>query len=359
MRKKPSSEVFSIPHPRMHDVFLAHHTQEKRVIALCASGKMPHGLLLSGPKGVGKATFAYRIAKFLCCDPTHLLEQPETMAVMASDRAVTRIAHGTSSDVLVLEAEEAGVISVDEVRKIAHFLHLTASHSPYRIVIIDSVDALNINAANALLKLLEEPPANSIFLLISHRPGAVLPTIRSRCQLLPMQPLTQEQAIAVMRAHCSSLPREMAEKLLLLAEGRPGQALGFYAGDIMAYYTMLLAVLSPMPHYNSAAAYQLAEHHAAKAGGAVAWGYFGLLLNRLLVFMAKRAAGVRLEGVLPQETALIERLAVQTTLDKWLELWEKSNLMVEEATRANLDLKQVTLVVLDTLRNTLLGKQQT
>lgn len=354
MKKKPVTQAEALPHPRTHNQFFGHKPQEKLVLESFYSGKMPHAWLISGPKNIGKATFAYRMAKFLCSYRQGEVHA-ETMQYDTTHPAIRRIMQGSSGDILVLEGEGGNGIGVEEVRKIAHFLHLTAADSLYRIVIIDSVDALNHNAANALLKLLEEPPANCFLLLVSHMPGTLLPTIRSRCRMLPMQIVPTNEAMEIVMSHADSMATHEAEKLLLLAEGLPGRALAFHHNETLKYYKELLAILDKLPARDIQAEYKLAELHANR-GNITAWDNFTTLLNRVLTAIIKRSAAISGEELLPEEEALITRLFMQSTLDKWLELWEKVNLSIEEATRANLDLKQVTLVVFDHIFNHLAGK---
>lgn len=359
MKKKAPTKAptdVSVPHPRAHNQLVGHAAQQTLVLESFYSGKMPHAWLISGPKGVGKATFAYRMAAFLC---SHIpsSQHASTIQVSAADPIVKHIAQGSSGDILVLEENETGTIAVEEVRKIGHFLHLTASHSPYRIVIIDSADALNNNAANALLKLLEEPPSNCFFFLISHMPGTLLPTIRSRCRMLPMHIQPELEALEIVTTHCPTLSKEQAAKLLVLAEGMAGKAITFYHHKTLDYYQELLAILSILPGHNTQAEYKLAEYHAAKANIS-AWENFNMLLSRILTFMVKQSAKVPLKGVLPEEEMLVRTLGPQSTLDTWLELWEKVSLTIEEAARANLDLKQVTLIVFDTIHKSITGKQK-
>ena len=150
-----------------------------------------HALLLTGPKGIGKATFAFHLAHHLLSHPRGE-DAPETFGRPDPASAVARqVASGAHPAVLHLTRpydertkKFKSAITVDEVRRVGRFLSLRAHDDSYRVVIVDPADEMNRNAANALLKSLEEPPARAIFLLISHAPGTLLPTIRSRCQVL-------------------------------------------------------------------------------------------------------------------------------------------------------------------------------
>lgn len=354
MKKKPGTSTPPLPHPRTHDLLLGHRQQERLVLDSFHNNKMPHAWMITGQKGIGKATLAYRIAKFLTAHPPASTSLIDTETALQHPIA-RRIAQGSCGDLLVLEEQDGKDISVDQVREIAHFLHLSPAESAYRIVIIDSADALNANAANALLKLLEEPPANSFLFLISHMPGSILPTIRSRCRMLALQPPSPAEALHIVQAHCPGVLQDQQLQLLGLAEGSPGTAIAFHHHNILAYYQELLQLLSTLPALDHHASYKLAELHASKTNP-LSWEHFNWLLGRLLSYAVKLAAGLKPEGMMPEETALLTRLGAHSTLDKWLELWEKVTTSLEEATRINLDYKQITLVVLDMIRNTIIGK---
>ena len=178
------------PHPREQTKFFGHAAAEAEVLAAWNRGRFPHALLLGGPEGIGKATLAYRIARFLLAAPKSGATSLEIPADHPVSRQVAALSHPDLIALRRIASEEGkkppSEISVDEVRRAISFFGSTAAMGGWRIAIVDSVDELNKNGTNALLKVLEEPPAHSLFLLISHAPGRLIATIRSRCQKISL-----------------------------------------------------------------------------------------------------------------------------------------------------------------------------
>ena len=197
-------------HPRMKKVLHGHDAVEARLRTAFDQETMHHAWLLSGPKGIGKATLAYDFARYVLAKQ----EDPE--------RVSYQIEAGSHPSLMVLdiESEESSTkaITVDAVRRINDFLHLTPSNKSWRIVIIDSADDLNRNAANALLKMLEEPSAKVLFLLISHSSGKLLPTLKSRCRKLDIRALPE----ALIR---EVVGKELLPEIIAIAAGSPGRAM--------------------------------------------------------------------------------------------------------------------------------------
>src|SRR5262245_60289022 len=223
--------------PRQTTSFFGHGGAEQVLLEAYRSGRFPHAWLIGGPPGIGKATLAYRMARFVLAHPD--ARAPEvrsatSLAMPEDDRTVRRIAAQGHPDLLVLERvvnEKTGklytVIRVDDVRRTVPFFGSTAGEGGWRIAIVDTADELQYpQAANALLKILEEPPPNALLLLISHAPARLLPTIRSRCRRLILRPLAQAD---VARGAAAALGRSAAapelEEASSLAEGSVGRAL--------------------------------------------------------------------------------------------------------------------------------------
>lgn len=205
------------------------------------SERLHHAWLVSGPRGIGKALFAAKAALRVLAAGQGRVDSPG-VDVPDDHPAARLFAAGSHPDVMRLEriardtgaGELARSISVDQVRGLSRLFATTASMSPWRVVIVDSIDDLERSAANALLKNLEEPPAHSLFLLVSHAPERLLPTIRSRCRPLRLAPLEDDAMTSALRA---ALPgaeeREIAE-LASAGRGSPGRALAFQGLDIAA-----------------------------------------------------------------------------------------------------------------------------
>ncbi|VAW79696.1 DNA polymerase III delta prime subunit [hydrothermal vent metagenome] len=184
--------------------------------------RLPHAILLAGNKGVGKQLLADRLAHSLLC------EKPDDQGEACGQCAACGWLHaGTHPDLQVVEPEEAGkAIKVDQVRSLCAGLAITSHGGRHKVAIVRPAEAMNINAANSLLKTLEEPTANTLLILASAMPGRLLPTVRSRCQQIPVPLPTQEQAIEWLASN--GLQGETAARSLLLAGGAPLHALSLH-----------------------------------------------------------------------------------------------------------------------------------
>src|SRR5258705_10032711 len=194
----------AVVHPREATALAGQREAEQALLNAYRSGRIPHAWLIGGPRGIGKATLAYRMARFVLAhrNPTASdVQDAETVWVDPSDPVARHVAAGAHGGLLTLERtlNDRGVmrtvITVDETRETIPFFGSTAAIEGWRVCIVDTVDELNPNAANALLKILEEPPRQSLFLLVSHAPARALPTNLSRCRKLPLRPLATEEVI--------------------------------------------------------------------------------------------------------------------------------------------------------------------
>lgn len=214
------------PHPRETFSFVGHDAEEAAFAEGLRGGRMHHAWLLAGPKGLGKATLAYRVAR-AALGAKRI--GPRPLDVDPEDQIARRVAALSHPDLFVLRRglNERGrprrEIAVDDARELGHFFSLAPSEGGMRVAIVDAVDDLNRNAANAILKTLEEPPARSILLLVCHAPGAILPTIRSRCRRLALRPLSDEQVRQASGADAA---------IVVLAKGRPGRAIALKAQGV-------------------------------------------------------------------------------------------------------------------------------
>jgi DNA polymerase III subunit delta' len=232
------------PHPRETAALVGHAAAERALLEAYRARRMPHAWIIGGPEGVGKATLAWRVARFLLANPdpqSASVQRAQTLDVDAMSPAARQIAALSSADVALLRRQWNEKVKklyteirVDEVRAAMRIFQHAAGGSGWRIAIIDSADDLNRNAANALLKIIEEPPPRSLFLLIAHRPGRILPTIRSRCRLLMLEPLSDGEIMrAIEMTGASYHKREIeaaagraggsVKDALRLLEGGPGQ----------------------------------------------------------------------------------------------------------------------------------------
>ena len=231
------------PPPRANPDLLGHESSEATLRRLFESGRMPHALLLSGPRGIGKATLAYRFARFvLAAGPGQGASSglfgggDAGLAIPPESGTFRRVVSGGHADLLTVERAYdprrrrlRSEIVVDDAREIAAFLRLTPAEGGWRVVVVDGADEMNRNAANSLLKILEEPPRKALLLLVAHSPGRLLPTIRSRCRRFPLAPLPAATVRRLLVQYRPDLSDGQAEALAALSGGSIGRALDLAA----------------------------------------------------------------------------------------------------------------------------------
>jgi len=299
------------PHPRETARLFGHDRAESDFLAAFNGGRMHHGWLVTGPRGVGKATLAWRLARFLLATPEAdgglfgAPEPPGTLDIAEDDPTARRLRALAEPRLFLLRRawdEEKKrlktVITVDEVRRMKSFFALSAADGGRRVAIIDDADEMNPNAANALLKLLEEPPAGATFFLISHQPFRLLPTIRSRCRELRLTPLPPDALAAALAQAGGEAASEDAQALAELAGGSVGEAFRMTNLDGLKLYAAITGLLSTLPRIDRPRLLAVAELGAARG----AEEQFDLILTLLDLFLTRlaRAAATR---TLPPEAA--------------------------------------------------------
>jgi DNA polymerase-3 subunit delta' len=296
------------PHPRETPRLFGHHDAEQTILAAFNAGRLHHAWLIAGPQGVGKATLAWRIARFLIATPDDdggmFAPPPPATLDIAEDHPVTRRLRALSESRLFLLRRGANstgsglsqFIRVEDVRDLVRFLSLSAADGGRRAVIVDAIDEMNTAAANALLKMLEEPPPRVTFLLVSHQPARLLPTIRSRCRTLPLPPLSPDdmaRGLALAGIDAPD-PAPLAE----LAGGSVGAAVRLVQRDGLDRYGALVALLATLPRLDRARMNAFAD----AAGARNAEGVFDLSVTLIDTALA-RAARAGATGHLPPEAA--------------------------------------------------------
>jgi DNA polymerase-3 subunit delta' len=337
MKKRNTKEINSAPHPRHNHDFFGNEKAVEIIENILNTDKIPQSWLICGQKGIGKATLAYRFAK-------SLLIGSKTLASDKSSPAVIRIEGGSHSDLLVIEPDEdkaSNEISVEQIRKISGFLRLTASETKYRIVIIDSADNMNNAAANVLLKLLEEPPAKSIFLLISHCPGRLLATIKSRCRNLNLNELSDFHASNILQTTIPDITPQENDKLTYLSGGSPGVAIELYYNNGIAIYEKITAVLTTIPHISNVKVQELADI-VNKQGDKIAWQMMTYLFDTILMRIIKASASKNANKLLNNtEKEIFTKLLHIKTIEDCLNLREKANSLIADTSRIHLDKRAV------------------
>lgn len=339
------------PHPRDTVRLIGQASAEAGFLDAFSSGRLHHGWLLTGPRGVGKATLAWSIARFLLATPDPeaggLFGAPEPPGALAIDPehpVARRIAAGSEPGIFALRRpvdEKSGRLkqqtTVDEVRRLKAFFSLSAADGGRRVVIVDAADDMNVNAANALLKLLEEPPDRTTLLLVAHQPDRLLPTIRSRCRTLRLHPLSAEDmAKALDQAGIGIAdPVAMAE----LSGGAVGEAVRLQALDGLALYADLVALMATLPRLDRARALALAEACAARGAEAK----LDVMIHLIDLFLARMArAGAtghaHVQQAAPGEATLFARLAPDARAARaWADLAQTAGARLRHGRAVNLD----------------------
>ncbi len=296
--------------------------QEAAFASALARGRLHHAWLLTGPEGVGKATFAYRAARRLLGagavgEAGHLDADPD-------DPVSRQIAARSHPDLLVLELETPDGkarrnIPVDEARLLPEFFSKAPASAPFRVAIIDTADDLNVNAANAVLKTLEEPPERGVLFLISSSPGRLLPTIRSRCRRLAFAPWSDERVTAFLRERGVASEHD-ADLLARMARGAPGKAMTLAAEGAIDIDHAAREILRDLPGRDDKVLLGLADGFRGGEGAR----RFELLFERL----AAQIHDMAHRGAMSGETA---------GLDRWAAVWEQLVRVPREAEGLNLD----------------------
>jgi DNA polymerase-3 subunit delta' len=318
-------------HPRETNALFGHREAEAALLNAYRSGRIPHAWLIGGSAGIGKATLAYRMARFVLAHRNPLapeVQQAATLNVDPSDPVARHVAAGAHGGLLTLERSlnDKGVlrtvITVDETRETISFFGSTAAVEGWRVCIVDTVDELNPNAANALLKVLEEPPQQSLFLLVSHAPARVLPTILSRCRKLLLRPLATDDVVrAVAQA------ADIAVDDPALAEA--AEALTLLGGDAIKLHQRTAALLATLPRVDPRELHALGD--ALGGSDRVALAAFIDSIDRW-VSERLRADDANANANLPR----LARLA---------EVWEKINRAARDTAEYNLERKPLVFSV--------------
>lgn len=314
-------------------------------------GRLHHAWLLHGMRGIGKSTFAYHCANYLLSGGRQTIG-----ALNVQDKDFKLIAAGAHPDLLVVAApvdEKTGIakneIPVDAVRVLTGFFQKTSGRGGWRVAIIRGADTLNRNAANALLKILEEPPERGILLMTAEARGKLLPTIRSRCRPLALLPPAAADMAAIMQGYQHDLPPEGVRQLQLLAGGSPGVALHLLQHDGLALYKDFLALLQAPPHGQTAALLRFAGGGGGKMEAERFTLITGFCLDWLQRLIRLMASGDVME-ITVGEGQLLRRMAALRSLQDWLVIADVCQARFAAAVQANLDKR---LALIDNLRQIL------
>lgn len=342
---------------------LGHESLEQRLLSEWHAGRMAHAYLFTGRRGIGKTTLAYRLAQFMLNEA----EQPEEPAGLFGDAlpasaptllksnphssASLRMAAGTHSGFMFLQPlfdekkqQFKDEISVDQVRKITAFASQTAGEGSKKVILIEPAEAMNTAAANALLKWLEEPPANTYFILVSHNPSRLLPTIRSRCRRLSFAPLGMEQCRQILETKGLTLADD-SMILAYLSGGSVGILSEMLESQVSDIYTELLNILM-MGGAEGGAAYRLAETLPKR----LSWENWYVLLSELAGLFIKTASGVPLpEWMKDAEANAIRSISERLSASEWMANREAIMALHRDTEQLYLDRKHVVMQMIELL----------
>ncbi|HAX92153.1 MAG TPA: DNA polymerase III subunit delta' [Rhodospirillaceae bacterium] len=335
-----------IASPHQTLAVIGHDDAKRQLAEAFDSGRMHHAWLLTGAEGIGKTSLAYLVAHMILSGGENRFDRlnPEHPAA----RLIAAQAH---PDLFVLRCpvdEKTGAVKdtipVDEARKLAPFLSMTASQGAGRVAIIDEAHKLNRHGQNAILKMIEEPPTGATILLTATTVGGLLPTIRSRCRVLPMQTLSDSQLEVVLARLGVEVP-EGADKarFFMAAAGSVGRALKLIEADALPLFDELLSILAAMPMLDLLRVQKLADQIGKKADADSFQVVTGLLIDTLRQSIRVAALGQA------DPTGLASKIGGRARLDKALELWESTGQTFAVAEGGNLDKKLVFINALSTI----------
>jgi len=341
---------------------LGHAELERQILQYFNDGHMPHAMIFAGPEGIGKATFAFRVARFLLKHGKDAGEEsggglfgealpatkPENMDLSLDDVVFRQVASAGHPDLLTIErpfdekkGRKQSTVPVEEARKVTPFLRRTASYGGWRVVIVDDADTMNRNSQNAILKILEEPPSQTLLILIAHRMGALIPTIRSRCRMVSFQPLSLENFSTLMKKEQAGLPDTDIRTLYGISGGSVGQGVRILNEGGLEVVAQAMILLSTWPKWDWPQIHHLADG-LAQMGQDESFKTFQTVLLWIIEAMVRaRAQGTKLPQILDNES--LDRLMSHYNLAEWIEICDNLKAHFDTVEHSNLDKKQAVL----------------
>ena len=360
----------ALPAPRETDLLVGHETAEREMVDAFYSGRLSHAWLICGPRGIGKATLAYRFARFVLSQSGEAggglfgaaPGPADSLYVSPESPIFRRVAASAHADLMTVERgftddsrrKQRSEIVVSDVRRIGPFLTKTPAEGGWRVVVIDGADDMNRNAMNAVLKILEEPPKQALLLLVCHNPGRLLPTVRSRCRMQTLRPLAPDVLGGLLTRLLPEATTEDAALLARISEGSIGRAMTLAEEGGLDLYRDLLKLLGTLPDIDIVALHGFADR-LSRPGSENAFRTVGELLLGWLARAIRHAAAPENAESSPNNVPAVTHLIGQGNLDRWLQVWEKITLLLARTESVNLDRKQVLLSALLAIGNAARG----
>lgn len=363
--------------PRNTLELVGHEHAEQLFLDAFNAEKIHHAWMITGPKGIGKATLAYKMARFLLNNPPEDDQGPGLFGDVLERTALTSLETDLDSpanhlinaasnpDLMIIERTEdpktgkmRSNILVDDVRKINEFFHKTSTDGGWRVAIVDTADEMNRNAANAILKILEEPPKNSILIILAHAPGRLLPTIKSRCRMLPLKPLKSLTVKEILQKNYPEKEENIIDGYVALSNGSPGYAISLIEHQGLKVYREILGLLSTMPNINVPLMHDFAGTITTKKSGDT-FLLFSEMLSQFISRMVRHVSYLNtdhthnIKEALTEEFNLMEELGAIIPLDQWASLWEKISEKMKVTDQLNMDRKQTVIDILNMINTAL------
>lgn len=341
----PEADRFDdTPHPRQTYALFGHSAAETELLDSYRSGRLPQAFLIGGEAGIGKATLAWRLARFLLANPDPASSSCETATnlYVSPDHSVARqVAAMAHPDLFLLRRawnektkKHFTDIRVDDVRHAIHIFQQAAGRGGYRICIVDSAEDLNLSGANALLKLIEEPPPLSVFLIVAHRPGQVLATIRSRCRKIALKPLGAgeiAQIVGALGPPWSEAGAAELEASITRSHGSTHHVLRLLNGGGVEFDAELRRMLHDLPEVNWRQVHALADQVSPQGAS----NDYDAMLATVFDWLDARVRSAAQSG----EGGGARQLA------PYAEVWEKATEAAREAEMLNLDKRPLVLTL--------------
>ena len=344
-----------MPAPRAQHALSGHSDIEQKLLNLFQSGRHPHALIFSGPSGIGKATMAFRLARFLLKQAEDEYNEqmmgaglfgdekqpPQNLHVDPKDPVFGKVAAGGHPDLLTIERlyddkkdRRKTEVSVDEIRKIAPFMRKTpAIEGGWRIVIVDDADTMNRSSQNSILKILEEPPTKSLIILVTHRLGALLPTILSRASVINFYPLSDDVLTEFLTRINPKLLAEHKTMIVNMAEGSLGRAIDYADDKNFPIITQSLDILAKLPKFD----WNSIQHFADNLGRGATPEMQKSFQDVLVWFSSSFAMSAATGRDLPPALKPAARLLSEVSLAGWLQICDRLNEHFTRVQTGNLD----------------------